>query len=544
MKKEKISINTYLKMVIKKKFNRRFFLFSLDNYFFIYDNKTQVIYKVNGALYKLFFQKSILKILLKYPKFFKKIFLSKFRKLEIHDNFNCNITLNYTNKCNLDCKYCYRDKNDINELSDLQITQIIDYIINVYNPTAKRYSIAPSFTSESSIDCDRLLLIDKVLAMNEGYYYSTAFYNDTDIRTIYDSIPESIKNKYIIGNTTYIAQLNRIMENEDLATLFNVKNDETIFNELSLSYRVKTNRKILDSIFPQYSNKLTKEISMGFMTNGTNITKEYIQFLKSRFINSIYVSIDGTKEIHDGMRINKNGQGSYNKVVEGIKKLQDNDIKVVGAFVVTSLHPDIYNITSYLISLNVDKVSFNLVRGNNSYSHFSKQQLNTLIKSSKKVYNKFYLEYKENKYIFTYVLRDSFFIRILIDLYQKRFVLNRCNFSNNLAIDSKGNCYHCHSTIGCKNDYLGNIFSNNITAKKTNLTLSVETDNDCKNCFAKYLCGGKCYSDVYNNNFDNNKSECYFRKNTIIIAIKFFTSLLLKNEAIDFMENILRINKS
>lgn len=65
----------------------------------------------------------------------------------------------------------------------------------------------------------------------------------------------------------------------------------------------------------------------GLITSLSSNGKEIINHIDSikRYVDVVQVSIDGSEDIHDYMR----GTGSYKKVIEAIRALNENDIKVV-----------------------------------------------------------------------------------------------------------------------------------------------------------------------------------------------------------------------
>lgn len=71
-----------------------------------------------------------------------------------------------------------------------------------------------------------------------------------------------------------------------------------------------------------------QKMRIWFMSNGTKITDDYIDFIKKIPINPFWISLDGPKEVHNANRKYHDGKGSYDDVVKNIEKLQNNDIFV------------------------------------------------------------------------------------------------------------------------------------------------------------------------------------------------------------------------
>lgn len=60
---------------------------------------------------------------------------------------------------------------------------------------------------------------------------------------------------------------------------------------------------------------------IGFTTNGYLIEDEMIRKMKEVRVNSFQITLDGCKEQHDQVRFPRSGEGSYDRIVENIKKL-------------------------------------------------------------------------------------------------------------------------------------------------------------------------------------------------------------------------------
>lgn len=75
-------------------------------------------------------------------------------------------------------------------------------------------------------------------------------------------------------------------------------------------------------------------ISFSILTNGTLITEEIAQKIKSYNPSYVQVSLEGGKKTNDYIR----GKGTYKKIAEGIKNLRDQDIFTSISFTATNLN--------------------------------------------------------------------------------------------------------------------------------------------------------------------------------------------------------------
>ena len=64
------------------------------------------------------------------------------------------------------------------------------------------------------------------------------------------------------------------------------------------------------------------------ITNGYLMTPKVQEVLKKARVSKIQITLDGDKESHNKKRVLRGGQGTYDKVMEGIKSLSGTDFKV------------------------------------------------------------------------------------------------------------------------------------------------------------------------------------------------------------------------
>ncbi len=66
-------------------------------------------------------------------------------------------------------------------------------------------------------------------------------------------------------------------------------------------------------------------ISNAIQTNGTLVNDEWARFFK-RYNFLVGVSVDGPEEIHDARRVTRSGAGSFQRVMKGIRHLQNHNV--------------------------------------------------------------------------------------------------------------------------------------------------------------------------------------------------------------------------
>lgn len=98
-----------------------------------------------------------------------------------------------------------------------------------------------------------------------------------------------------------------------------------IIKKLVNGYKMKS--EVLGYTTPQFV----------MVTNGTNISRKMAIFLAANKI-FVWVSLDGYKTIHNALRPQKSGKGSYRNAINGIQNLLSNGVKIGIEAVYTNLH--------------------------------------------------------------------------------------------------------------------------------------------------------------------------------------------------------------
>ena len=528
-------------MIDKRGIYWRFYIFEIEKFIYCFDTIQHTIFSLNNELAEMIKKNDSKAIRLKYKKFYKSVIKSKQIKIQYPETKNCNVTINVSNNCNLNCNYCYRNKSEQSTLSNKDLKEIMHYITQKYYPDAKQYNFSFSYTSESSLDLKQLNYFDYLIGENEGYLFDKKDLSEYDASKIFFKLPKEIQRKYSSYNN-YFYILNEILRKEKLWDFY--KYDEEPYlksvlyegRNLSASRTIMANRKIINLYFSEF--KLERPIkyhSLSFMTNGTNITDEYVNFVKSIILDTIYVSLDGPESIHNENRIYKNGKGTYKDVLSGIQKLKNAGIDVIPSVVITPEHPELDIIVSHLCSLGFNKMSFNLAREKNV---FNKASIDILLQSIRNLFQKFFDDCKtgivSNE---LHMLKNTMLFTSLKSIYYGIRIVARCTWGRELVIDSKGNMYHCNSTIGNLRDLIGHYSKGRKKSRVLKIPV-VDKDKRCKYCYAKYLCSGTCHAEKIVGNRTNVELECYYKKNLVIENIKLYAMLHKHNLLKDFMKMI------
>jgi uncharacterized protein len=124
---------------------------------------------------------------------------------------------------------------------------------------------------------------------------------------------------------------------------------------------------------------LPQESAISLQTNGILITNEILD-LCSETRTTISVSLDGPQHVHDQFRIGHTGQGTYDKVMEGLERLRnhpDAEFLFTGLLAVVNPESDPAEVYSFFKSLDPPSVDFIYRDGNHSRLPYGKESLHS-----------------------------------------------------------------------------------------------------------------------------------------------------------------------
>ncbi len=273
-----------------------------------------------------------------------------------------------------------------------------------------------------------------------------------------------------------------------------------------------------------------KNIRFTLTTNAYHVTDEMAAFINAEMKN-VVISIDGRKEVHDEMRKNVAGAGSYDKVVKNAHKIidgrADKEYYVRGTYTAENL--DFSNDVCAIADAGFDQISVEPVVTGESYAIRAEH-----IPQLKHEYEILAREYlKRDK-----AGKGFNFFHFMIDLnsgpcLNKR--LRGCGAgSEYLAVAADGSLYPCHQFAGMEGFCMGSVDEAEIDPeiKRDFMETHVFTKQGCAECWAKYYCSGGCAANAYHATGDIRKPYkigCETEKKRIetAIAIQVFGEELL-----------------
>ncbi len=247
--------------------------------------------------------------------------------------------------------------------------------------------------------------------------------------------------------------------------------------------------------------KLGKKFLFTTTTNALLLDDETIEFLNAEMEN-VVLSIDGRKEVHDAVRKTVNGKGSFDAVIEKIRKFVrsrgDKHYYVRGTFTAKNL--DFSKDVLFLAVQGFDSISMEPVVTDIPDLQIREEHLPAIKREYEALCDE-YLRRDEAGEGFN-------FFHFNIDLeggpcLQKR--VSACGAGNEyFSVVPNGDIYPCHQFAGDPKWKIGDVFEGKldpaIRAKFANSCLF--TRKKCGDCFAKFICSGGCSANNYHYNGD------------------------------------------
>lgn len=243
----------------------------------------------------------------------------------------------------------------------------------------------------------------------------------------------------------------------------------------------------------KYIQSLNIPFGASIITNGVLLNESKINMLNSLNIKYVQITLDGDKQTHDKKRVFKNGAGTYDIIINNLKKLHE------------------------LVSNNKDmivNIRINIDKHNKDQYH----QLYFMLKEKFplfQVYPGIITQYKTCSMTLPCFTDHNEEALFYIEQYEKYGIvhpefnisikgLKSCMAERSCTnlIGPNGEMYLCLQDVGNKDAEIGSIFSgkNNLRliSAYTSGNLTFNSD-ECRECNVLSFCGGGCVNKRYRN---------------------------------------------
>lgn len=468
-------------------------------------------------------------------------------------NEKCTVMINTSNRCNLNCTYCFRCKTDPSVNNVETIKKTLEFVMKDYRPDAKQFIISYSMTSESSLDLPILKQVAEEYINFENYQFAETDIEDSCFKEFYGRLEKDLKPCNLgefppEDKKEVIKYLNSLLGNRDLMDILNIT--ESMFNDRDKSEILKRqflgkwriyrlNRWGLEILYDRYIHKRRVPfVAFGFMTNGTCASPEFIDFIKACDVNPLWISIDGPKEVHNANRKYNTGNGSYDDVIKNVKIFRKNGISLVATAVVNANYPKPIGIINHLLELGFHQIALTPVRPGCECS-FNETNVKDLLLGYDEVYNALENSALKHDFRLFHLLKEDMSMLAFYSFFRKTKMIQRCEFNNQIAVNSKGEVYPCVYFTGNKDFCYGNIYDG-VDKNKMQHDIYINHRGKCNECWARYLCGGTCLYASYKatgNYLAIDPIECTIKKHMAERCMKLIVFLYEHNIPLDKILN-------
>ncbi len=240
-----------------------------------------------------------------------------------------------------------------------------------------------------------------------------------------------------------------------------------------------------------------KNFRFTLTTNGMLIDDDVIDFA-NREMSNVVLSLDGRKEIHDRLRVDYAGNGSWERIVPKFQKLVqargNRDYYMRGTF--THANPDFLKDIQCMLDLGFTELSMEpVVCAPGDPAALTAEDLE-IVKGQYEELAKLMLRREEAGKSFT-------FYHYMIDLTEGPCIYKRISGCGSgteyMAVTPWGDLYPCHQFVGEDAYKLGDVW-NGVTApalREEFRSCNAYARPECADCWAKLYCSGGCAANAY-----------------------------------------------
>ena len=240
-----------------------------------------------------------------------------------------------------------------------------------------------------------------------------------------------------------------------------------------------------------------KKFRFTLTTNGMLINDDVIDFA-NREMDNVVLSLDGRKEIHDRLRVDYAGKGSYDTIVPKFQKLAASrggkNYYMRGTF--THANPDFTNDVFHMASLGFTELSMEpVVCAPGDPAALTPEDLETVKDQYELLAEEMLRRKRAGKPITFY--------HYMLDLTGGPCIYKRISGCGSgteyMAVTPWGDLYPCHQFVGEEAYKLGNVWDGvtNLELREEFRACNAYARPDCADCWAKLYCSGGCAANAY-----------------------------------------------
>lgn len=269
-------------------------------------------------------------------------------------------------------------------------------------------------------------------------------------------------------------------------------------------------------------------------TNGTLFTRQRVEFLKQHHFG-IGISLDGDRATHDQVRKFKDGEGSYQVIVNKLKGLSlfhyPRPVNARATIIKGAL--ECSKATRHLRNLGFRHIYLEPASGRGEPWVVDEIDLPTILDE----FTRIAVSYRDD------IMKGNFFILRnfygpLRKIHRRTRSNHRCHAAiDSIAVSFDGDLYPCYKFVGREEYKIGNIASGFWTGTRLNDFPDNRSDgkSPCCDCWARYLCGGGCAFLAVQANGDIRRRDlldCRFTLHTIKLALEIYVAVWQRDQTV------------
>lgn len=240
-----------------------------------------------------------------------------------------------------------------------------------------------------------------------------------------------------------------------------------------------------------------KNFRFTLTTNGMLIDDDVIDFA-NREMSNVVLSLDGRKEIHDRLRVDYAGNGSYDRIVPRFQQLVKarggKNYYMRGTF--THANPDFTKDVFHMADLGFTELSMEpVVAASDDPAALTPEDIQ-IVKEQYEILAKDMLRRQCEG-------RPITFYHYMLDLTEGPCIYKRISGCGSgteyMAVTPWGDLYPCHQFVGDEGYKLGNVWDGvtNNPLREDFRSCNAYARPECADCWAKLYCSGGCAANAY-----------------------------------------------
>lgn len=263
-------------------------------------------------------------------------------------------------------------------------------------------------------------------------------------------------------------------------------------------------KEVIDYAKKKFSSIESLDVSYSVVTNLTLLDEKHLDFLKSIGANTIQVSLDGTKEIHDRHRPYHSGKGSFDTIIKNIKRLKASGFETTTIASVITKESEIHmlEIAEFLTELGFTRMTLQPMCQIGKATTKVDLALNPKIYVDKlfEILDKVVVPYWEKTHQRMFIRCFAITFAYLLKPW-RRYMCQHCPCgagTSIISVDQNGDVYGCNTAPFDSSTLYGNIYDlsfdecvcseNALISKERRL----ENIKECNVCSIKTFCQGGC----------------------------------------------------